>query len=350
MTSRFPNLVTSLGLAVMAGISYNLLGRFGLLFTIPSMSLSVFWPPNAGTLAILLLSHKRYWSFIFVGSMLGDFPNELALTNGGYNDSIIMVIMDSLSSLLPALVIRKFAGDTYVRNCMSWFILLIISYTMVSSFCGLVVSLAVYDNKTLNDVVSTTLTWVMSDITSVLIIVTLSIAVFELISSLKRNEINFNHFAHKVSGFCVLVLFIGIGSYYEFFVYYPIHRVTINLFLPFLLAASYYYGLIGAGVGCAIIMIGAGLTPLMVNFGSDPGTLTNIVFQLQANELFNIIAAILLACVTTKLRYANRDLIESVKRAESALERAERGEREARYQANEIELIYMYAPIGLCLM
>lgn len=177
MTSKITVWAIACGLALLSGLSYALLGKFGAIFVIPSTSLSVFWPPDAGTLAILLLSHRRYWLLIAVGSWLGDFSSEYSMS-GSFQDSIILATLDSIMVLAPAFVIRRYAGDIIVKNCIRWFVWLFVSYCLFSvPVAGLIAALAVYGHDyTLTEIFNNLITWTLSSAPAALILVPLVVA------------------------------------------------------------------------------------------------------------------------------------------------------------------------------
>ena len=321
-----PSTVTACGLGILSGFLYFLLGKFEFLFSIPNTALSVFWIADAGTLAILLLSPRRYWFFIVVGSWLGDFPNELAMS-GSFRNAVILATIDSMMVLAPSFVIRRYAGDITVRNCLRWFIWLIGSYCLFSvPLAGFVAAITVYGNDyTFIEIANNTRTWFLSSAPSVLILVPLIIAGFETIFTKSVDDVNWRN-GRMVIGFSLLLFLIVASGYYEFVVYYFHNHETLSLYVPILFVISYTYGLIGAGVSSAVILIMTGFGAL---YGIGRHGITENLIELQSSVLANITGAMLLACVTTHLRFINL---------------------KTRQQLVEIENIYKHSPVGLCLM
>ncbi|MEI8393300.1 MAG: response regulator [Rhodospirillaceae bacterium] len=339
MTSRIPTGVMSIGLGVLAGISYALLGKFGSLFAIPGTALCVFWPPDAFTLAILVLSHPRHWPFIAIGSWLGDFPNEFVMTSS-YRDSVILATTDSAVALLPAAIIRRYAGEISAENCIRWFTILAISYCLFSApLAGLFSALTVYGHDfTFAEVSGNTISWVLSIVPSALIIVPLAIALRDAVIKFNQSYYQNWRSRKRVVLFLALIMVIAACNYYEFFIYFPDIKRELNLFLPALIILSYYYGMIGAGLGCTLVLLSSGLAPLLIV--ADADALAKVVFDLQVAELGNIVAVMVFACVGTRMRFNNLKL-------EDVALRAERSEAEAWIRANEIETLFMHAPVAI---
>ncbi|MEI6414434.1 MAG: MASE1 domain-containing protein, partial [Pseudomonadota bacterium] len=334
MTNKFKTLAIAFGLALLSGLSYFLLGQFGALFTIPSTALSVFWPPDAATLAILLLSPRRYWPFILVGSWLGDFPNEFTMS-GSFRDAMILATLDSLMVLMPAFIIRCYAGDITVRNSIRWFAWLFVSYGLFSvPLIGLIAALTVYGHEyTFVEIANNIKTFSLSAISSGLILVPLIVASFEtLVTRPESPDIDWRN-SRKIAGFMVLILVISVGEYYEILFYYPTAHDNLNIHVPVLFILAYIYGLIGAGIGSAIVLVTSGMAPFYVVYDAEPIPIARVVLDLQVTALANILGTMLLACVATRMRFVNRDLAKAVLRAEQE-------ERQA-------QQLYLHAPVGL---
>ena len=130
-----------------------------------------------------------------------------------------------------------------------------------------------------------------------------------------------------------LILIIGAGEYYEFLFYYPTAHDNLNIHVPVLFILAYIYGLIGAGIGSAIVLVTSGMAPFYVVYDAEPIPIARVVLDLQVTALANILGTMLLACVATRMRFVNRDLAKAVLRAEQE-------ERQA-------QQLYLHAPVGL---
>ncbi len=327
MTSWFSNVGKSLGPGILACICYLLIGRFGLQFAIPGTALSVFWMPDAVTLTILLLNKRRHWPFIAVGSWLGDFPNELTMS-GSYHDSFFLATIDSFIVLFSAFLIRRYGGAITCHNCVRWVLVLVASHTLLSNpLGGLLTALTVYaKDYTVPEITNIVMTWLLSSSPAAIILVPLLIAVYEILVRIQTQRVVNPNDIRNAAMVLLLVGLVIMLAYREFILYYPINHMMINVYIPILFSAAYFYGLVGAGLCSVVILVMSGLAPFYLEGTNNPDSIAKVVLDLQSTVIVNTTAAMLLATMTTGLRYANQELSVAHKHAVTATWRAERSE------------------------
>ena len=98
-----------LGTAAAVALAYYVGARIGLALTMPPVSPSVLWPPNAILTATLLTAPRRRWGLY----LLATFPAHLAVQLGSLwsTDLVLALFLTNCSeAIMAAAVVRRFAG------------------------------------------------------------------------------------------------------------------------------------------------------------------------------------------------------------------------------------------------
>ena len=101
--------VAALAVAVAVAVAYYVGARIGLALTVPPMSPSVLWPPNAILTGTLLLAPRRRWSLY----LLAAFPAHLAVQLGTFWPTplvLALYLTNCSEAIMAAAVVRRFAG------------------------------------------------------------------------------------------------------------------------------------------------------------------------------------------------------------------------------------------------
>jgi integral membrane sensor domain MASE1 len=108
-TERGRTAVTVAGTALAVAVAYYVGSRIGFLLTMPPMSPSVLWPPNAILTATLLLTPARHWPIYLLAAL----PAHLAvqLPTPRPTELILALFLTNCSeALIGATIVRRFAG------------------------------------------------------------------------------------------------------------------------------------------------------------------------------------------------------------------------------------------------
>jgi signal transduction histidine kinase/integral membrane sensor domain MASE1 len=95
---------------VAVAVAYYVGARVGFALTVPPMSPSVLWPPNAILTAALLLAPRRRWGLY----LLAAFPAHLAVQLGTFwpTSLVLALFLTNCSeAIMAAAVVRRFAGQ-----------------------------------------------------------------------------------------------------------------------------------------------------------------------------------------------------------------------------------------------
>ena len=106
---RADTLLQSAGLAVVVTLGYYIGSLVGFALTVPPMSPSLLWPPNAILTAALLLTPPRRWWIVLLAAL----PAHLVTQLGGPRPTtfVLAVFLTNCSeAVLAAAVVRRFAG------------------------------------------------------------------------------------------------------------------------------------------------------------------------------------------------------------------------------------------------
>ena len=95
-------------LAVAVAVAYYVGARIGLVLTMPPMSPSVLWPPNAILTAALLLAPRRRWGLYLLAAL----PAHLAVQLGTFWPTplvLALYLTNCSEAIIAAAVVRRFA-------------------------------------------------------------------------------------------------------------------------------------------------------------------------------------------------------------------------------------------------
>jgi len=97
--------------AILAGVAYYFLVRFGIALKVPPGDISSFWPANSVILSALLLTEKRYWWIFIVAFAPSEIiPNLQA--DHSFLRSVVFYLANVVEILIAAFALKPVLGST----------------------------------------------------------------------------------------------------------------------------------------------------------------------------------------------------------------------------------------------
>lgn len=244
--SRPLGFVSPWPMAVVLGVAYYIGARLGLIFTVEGSGISVFWFPNAVTLAALLVTPKARWPHLVVGSWMGDIAAEVVTS--GIADALVFSVANLAQTLICAFVLRK-ASINPIHNPRHYLLFLFCYVGLVAPAGSALVTLYVSLDPAATGLWAMWRSWWLGDALYVMTLTPLILALVRPSDSPIRG---------CRSEAVMLAAALAGASFIDFFVMFPNEHVLSNLALPLLLWVALRFGLRGAGLAVSMLVAVAG--------------------------------------------------------------------------------------------
>ncbi|MBX9635408.1 MAG: MASE1 domain-containing protein [Magnetospirillum sp.] len=307
-----PHWVTPWLYAVLLGVAYHSGAKLGLLFTVAESGISVFWIPNAVTLAALLLAPKAWWPHFVIASLMGDYTAEIA--SSSVQDSIVFAAINAAQTLSCAAILRR-ASINPISHPHHYLAFLLIYVGIAASLGAAIATLYTTSAPTPNEVWAIFLSWWLGDSLYVMTLTPLILRAFRASD-------------HPVRGGRNEAIVLGIAlfptAYFDFYLRLPTGHLFLNTTLPLLLWAAFRFGIGGAGTAISILTAIASISAINSGGGSLPNVaITEHVLYMQLMLLGNATSAMLLAIVGEGWTRAEKAHALALHDSQSAQDKAE---------------------------
>lgn len=298
--------------ALLLAILYYVGARLGLLLSIGESGISVFWIPNAVTLAALLLAPQSWRPQLVLGSWLGDIAAEVP--GSALADGLVFSIANQAQTLICAILLRRASIDPL--GSPGRYLLFLLSYLGFAAPAGatLVILFMAFSQEA-SGLWVLWRSWWLGDGLYVMTVTPLILTLFHppaMPVPGRRNEA------------ILLVAAFLAACYVDFFLLFPTGKALSNATLPLLLWAALRFGVLGAAMAMSALTAAAGLSAMKLGADLQSDAIADQMLYLQVMLFGNAASAMILAIVGQGWDRAEKERGEALREARQAQQTAER--------------------------